>query len=415
MVSTLLKTYSPKSSLTWLLASLYAWASMSFISNSALSLHHILSVLAFLIFLTERPKITLQKSQWALLLLSVALALSIFVNWASLSQPLKNLFKIKYVLIAALTGILVNLHRHRVKEHLANLLAFFILSYSIANVWGLLKYTQHILYSPQEEFRLSGFFGMVMSYAYAALLPLGLILFLCLNPKISDNLKKQSSFLFLKSLFSKKILLPLLLLSILTLYLSLSRGPLLGLLIIFPFLLFSKSKKWALIATLCSVTIASAGILLAFNNTEYKSRLLLKASHAGNSDRLAQNKMAFKAFTESPIFGIGYRSLEEKSPQLKIRHNIVFTNESAHAHNNYLEILGSSGLLGFLFFMLWLFYWTLETLKHKEWRSYSLVVIGTFLTLGLFQSTFIDSEYIFTLLALYAMNPLFTDVYFNHK
>lgn len=380
---------------------------MSFISNSALSLHHILAVLSALIFFSEKPKkIKLNKSHWALLALVVALMFSVFMNWESLAKPIKNLLKIKYVFIAALLGILVNVHKEKLSNHLGNILSLFIVSYSAANLWGLAKYFKNLFTSPDVEFRLSGFFGMVMSYAYAAVLPMGLLLFLLLHPTLSTKLKKSSSH-YLSFIFSKKTLLALFTISLATLYLTLTRGALVGALLVIPMLVFSKSKKWALICSLVSILVVAVGVALAFSNKDFQSRLFLKASHQGNSERLAQNTMGLKAFQENPLFGIGFRAFEQKGREIKERHNLGFLEAQTHAHNNYLEILGSAGLMGFVFFLLWIAFWIQESFQQKLWRSYSLAVIAAFLAMGLFQSTFIDSEYIFTLLSLYTLGPVF--------
>jgi len=379
---------------------------MSFISNSALSLHHVLAVLAALVFLSEKPKVKFNKSHWALLGLTVALMLSVFMNWESLAKPVKNLLKIKYVLIAALLGILVSAHKEKLSRHLGNILGLFVLSYSAANIWGLLKYFKNLVVSPEVEFRLGGFFGMVMSYAYAAVLPMGLLLFLLLHPTLALKLKKQSSE-YLNFIFSKKSLLILLALSLGTLYLTLTRGALVGALLVIPLLVKKKKKKWALICSLLSVLVITAGVALAFSNKDFQSRLFLKANHKGNSERLAQNTMGLKAFQENPIFGIGFRGFEQKGTEIKERHNLGFLDAQTHAHNNYLEILGSAGLLAFVFFLLWIAFWIQESFQQRQWRSYSLAVIAAFLAMGLFQSTFIDSEYIFTLFALYTLGPVF--------
>ncbi|MEZ4814773.1 MAG: O-antigen ligase family protein [Bdellovibrionota bacterium] len=326
------------------------------------------------------------------------------MNWGTLLHPLKNLSKIKYFLIAAMMASLITSHKEKIRNHLGNIISLFILSYSTANVWGFIQYVRHLLIQPEIEFRLSGFFGMVMSYAYTAVLPLALISFLCLNPKIAAELKKTTPSKRLRLIFTPQTLLILLILSLAALYLTLTRGALLGALLILPLLVFFKSKKWAAILGSSSLLIIATAVGLSLSNKDFGTRLLLKANHQGNSERLAQNKMGLMAFKENPIFGIGYRSFEEKGRDIKERNNLGFLDTATHAHNNFLEIMGSGGLLSFLSFLAWIFFWLFEVFKTKQWKGTYLAFIAAFLLMGLFQSTVIDSEYMFTFLALYALS-----------
>jgi len=74
---------------------------------------------------------------------------------------------------------------------------------------------------------------------------------------------------------------------------------------------------------------------------------------AANQERLELWKVGWKMFQDSPWFGQGYDSFGYRLPQFSDLH-ITSPSTPLDLHNMYLEFLATSGILGFLCFLLFL-------------------------------------------------------------
>jgi len=171
-------------------------------------------------------------------------------------------------------------------------------------------------------------------------------------------------FIFLYS--SKKNLIYLFLINILTLLIILQSGERasLFLVIIYFFmnlliLNFNFKKKLiflvSIIVILSSVTISSQLIKNRFIDQPF-----VKGKFLENHVLLFQN--AINMNKNSPLLGNGYRSFQVKC------HEEQFFIEgkpqcSTHPHNTYLQLLAELGLIGFLFIFLFFLYFVLQYLK----------------------------------------------------
>jgi O-antigen ligase len=74
---------------------------------------------------------------------------------------------------------------------------------------------------------------------------------------------------------------------------------------------------------------------------------------AANQERVELWKVGWKMFQDSPWFGQGYDSFGYRLPQFSDLH-ITSPSTPLDPHNMYLEFLATSGILGFLCFLLFL-------------------------------------------------------------
>src|SRR4051812_36293587 len=144
---------------TLLIFSLFAWAMFSFISNSALALHHVLIFMAFAAFLNERKFLRLSASSKTLLLLIFLGILSVLFNYRDLIQPLGKILKLKYFAVGIILYSLCNHYDTSLKVARNSLLRFFLGSFLIAVVFGFLRYWR--VFPAPENYRPSGFFSMI--------------------------------------------------------------------------------------------------------------------------------------------------------------------------------------------------------------------------------------------------------------
>lgn len=103
-----------------------------------------------------------------------------------------------------------------------------------------------------------------------------------------------------------------------------------------------------------------------------------------DTQRIAYWQTAIKAFEERPVFGYGYRNFEPNVVDIKQRHGIGWENLPGHAHNNFMEHLGSTGGLGLIAFTLFCLFWLWEMFRRKDLMGeISFVFIISFLISGM--------------------------------
>ncbi|MBI3534410.1 MAG: O-antigen ligase family protein [Deltaproteobacteria bacterium] len=124
--------------------------------------------------------------------------------------------------------------------------------------------------------------------------------------------------------------------------------------------IWSLPKKHALVFAIGVVL----GIFLAFQHPKIKSRLF---DALGVSPRIDLWQANMHLFKQRPITGVGWHHNEELASyylQEKSKTTSVF---AGHAHNNFIEVLSSTGVLGLGVWIFWCslaFYWLFFVIKH---------------------------------------------------
>ncbi len=373
------------------------WSVSIYTSISLSALGHIIlippSILA-LIRLIKSKNITLPKSYWALLALFGVSVLSVLFNWDIIEKPFRHLGKLKYFLMTLLIVLPVKelLAKKWDEKKVRLILHLFLISTAIAAISGIIGV--HTGFNPLKmknachPTRSCGLYGMYMTYGYGISFFITILIGLLLKRK--QVLPYAHPLLVLSST----------LINFVGLIYSYTRGALLGLLISAPFYFFKNYKKKFILLMVSSVICLGVAI-------QYSPRLndVFTKRSGSNLQRISYFKAAFYGLKERPILGLGFKNFEPNSVRLKTEHGLYAPNIQGHAHNNYLEVLASTGLLGLLSFVLFLGFWLVEVYRRGDLLGYvCFPFIINFMVSGMTQYTFGDGENLFFIFFVYILH-----------
>lgn len=231
-----------------------------------------------------------------------------------------------------------------------------------------------------SEIRIASFFDVSR---WALIIMMGaLIAFV----EVAENFKKNKR-RFLSYLF-------LFLISSISLILSNSRGPWLGL--AFGILIYVLIFKRKLLALLMLISALGLGALS--QSPELSSRLQSiynVKSNGSNLGRLHMWRVALDFYKEHPLWGVGAgntekplrRFLSQQTPEYLQQHLVEQFSFRDH-HSSYLNSLNEYGLLFFLVFWLSLFFLVIYNFKNLNTveRKSSWIIVVSYLGVGLFYS-----------------------------
>ncbi|MBN1633297.1 MAG: O-antigen ligase family protein [Ignavibacteria bacterium] len=194
---------------------------------------------------------------------------------------------------------------------------------------------------------------------------------------------------------NKKIILSFLLLPILiSLFLTFSRNVILAVIVCFIITGLFMSRK-TLIATII-IVIA----IFLFSPPQLKERLTssFNPEHETNKPRLIMWKTGLKMFSDHIWTGVGDN---EFIGVYKMYRQPEFTGEGSHMHNNYMMILVTTGLFGFIGycgFMITLFIKQIKLYRRESNDKFKKLIFGSILAFiafnlsGIFEWNFGDWE-----------------------
>ena len=358
-------------------------------SISILAFAHILLIFPIFYFLSKTNFKEFKISTWALVAFFLAVIVSILVNQDIAVNGLKPLSKSKYFLFGFLSIVPYTYYFSRPREkEVKSLLYVFLIVTTAATIFGVIGMISGMnpLTHRVTSDRNSGFFGMIMNYAhnlaFFQIIVLGLILY-----------RKE-----VEKIINVKFLWFVAIINFYGLYTSYTRGAWVALLAAIPFYVFKNNKKKFLIVVIAS--LVAGGII-------YKLSGDLFIRPGSDSKRLNQWRAATVAYVERPILGYGYLNFEPLSTKIKEKYGIADTAYRGHAHNNFFEVLGTTGTIGFLAFMLWLVMWFVEMLKRDDLIArLAIPFIVVFIAGGLSQSTITLGINLFFVMAVYAITQI---------
>lgn len=341
-------------------------------STTLLALSHIFILVPGLYFLSKTNFKALPKSAWALLAMTIVIMLSVLVNQDIATKGYKPIFKAKYFLVGFISlapfgWYFKNYYNEKKISYLLYVLCISTTVATIAGLIGLWTGINPILMKVAHPNRNSGLFGMLMNYAhnlsFFLIILTGLVLY-------RDQVKKYINI---------KFVILVLIVNLIGFYFTYTRGAWLGFLAAVPFFFFKEHKK-------IFIGILSGFVLLGVLTYFVAGNMVIRPQ--SEIERISQWEAALMAFKERPILGYGYLNFETHSGEIKQRYDLPAKNFVGHAHNNFFEMMASTGALGLITFVLWIGFWFKEMYERTDFVArIGLAFIVVFVVDGLTQST----------------------------
>jgi O-antigen ligase len=335
-----------------------------------------------------------QKMLWLFVFTAI-----VSVVFNPIENRLTSIFRLKYFIIILLCIPLFEKYKKEIFTPKLNrtYLNILCITTMIATTSGIIAVWSGFHYLRNKPAchldRACGMYGMYMSYGYGIQFVVVLLAGICIYYKK------------FKDYINLKILLPALAINFIGLYMSFTRGAMVGFLVSLPFLFFRKNTKKFLISLIVCLSVAVPVIYFVPKlNDAFLHR-------PGSTDqRKSHFQAAIAGFGESPIYGLGYKNFESQSRRIKYQYNLRHADQSGHAHNNFLEAMASTGLLGVIFFTLFIAFWFRESwLMPDGFSDISISIVVAFFVSGMVQYTFGDGENLFVILFFYLLSQIFRD------
>jgi O-antigen ligase len=360
-------------------------------SISILALSHILMAVPLIYFINKADYKAFPKSAWALLAMAIIIISSIIFNQDIAVKGYAPLSKTKYFLISffSIAPLVWYFKNHFNEKKISKLLYAFCIATTFATLVGIFsRYWEFnpITWRVISPVRNAGLFGMVMNYAhnlaYFQIIITGLVIY-------RERVKNYINLNFLYAV---------LIINLVGLYLTYTRGAWLGYLIAVPFFLFKKNKKYFAMIIFATLLIGSIAYKVAGDSV---------IRPKSESERISQWQAAFMAFKERPILGYGYLNFEQHSRDLKVRYDLPEKDFGGHAHSNLFEMLGTTGSLGFIAFLLWIIFWFKEMYDRQDVVALiTIPFIIVFFVGGLTQSTISLGINLFFFMSVYSISAV---------
>lgn len=361
-------------------------------SVSILSIYQVLFAIplcyyAFLAF--KNKNFELPKSAYWLFAFTLIAIITTSLNLEIIPKPSKNFGRIKYFLYGGLGIFALRVWMQEtsdlVKRRLTNIFLFTIIASAIYCAYTFLTVVNE---------RARGFTD-TMRYGYGSSMILLTLL--------SAILHKEKTSKWLDLRFA----IPAFILGFIGMYLTYTRGALLGFLCGFPFVLyFYRAKLGLAFGGISALIVATLAGIYLFGNVE-GSRFLINKNNSSDVIRRSQWQAAVIAVKERPALGWGLSNFHSQLKRIKETYDLDAKDyNDAHAHNLFLEIASGTGLIGLLFFLGWLFTWALEAFKQQGLVRALVVPFGVaFVVSGQFEVTF-DANNASMIFFLYALSSI---------
>ncbi len=372
-------------------AAFFFLAAGIFTSVTILSAYQILFTLSLLYFsyvAFKEKSITLPKSAYWLIAFTVVALLSLVINFDLIPKPSKNIGRLKYF-IFGVGGIVVfefwlKEATERTKKILIN--TFFV-SIVVAGIYAI----YHFIFLSQG--RAKGLTD-TMRYGYGSAMMLLTLL--------SAILHKEK----LGKWFNWKLAIPVFIIGFTGMYLTYTRGALLGFLCGLPFVLYFFNKKLGYVLGGLAVlgVLGLVGVYL-FGSGQSNSRFLVNKNNSSDVIRRSQWKAAIIATKEKPILGWGLSNFHSQLKRIKTDYDLDAKDyNDAHSHNLFLEIASGTGILGLFLFLGWVLSWAWEAFRAQGLTRLLVIPFGVaFVVSSQFEVTF-DANNASMIFFLYALS-----------
>lgn len=365
---------------------LFFLAAGIFTSVSILSVYQVLFVvpLVYYSYLAIKEKNSkLPLSAWFLLAFTGVALLSLIVNFELIPKPGKNFGKLKYFLYGVGGIFVLRVWMKEASQKTKQLIIdMFFVSIVIAGAYATYEYITG------EDNRAKGLTD-TMRYGYGSAMMLLALLSAILHRLVP--LKKA---------------IPVFLIGFLGMYLTYTRGALLGFMCGLPFVLYYYRPKLGLtLGGLAVLGVLGMGGMYLFGSGEHESRFLVNKNNASDVIRRSQWKAAILATQEKPVLGYGLSNFHSQLKRIKTQYDLDAKDYSdAHSHNLFLEIASGTGLVGFALFLGWVLSWAWELFRMGGLVRAMVIPFGVaFVVSSQFEVTF-DANNASMIFFLYAMS-----------
>lgn len=205
--------------------------------------------------------------------------------------------------------------------------------------------------------RFAGPFDDPMNFAHIYGMYFVFLLILLAYPWLQSPLLQKSalnskaSSLFLKMDFFFWLVILLTGLSIL---LSLTRGAWMGVALGLLIVVFVANLKVG-VFFLAGLTSIFAMLFQFWHSFQERILQSLNPGQSYDSERLVLWKSNWQMFLDHPLLGVGHGQYKQYLPYYFEKLNVPADHFQSHAHNQYLQALSNTGLIGFLFYMSFIF------------------------------------------------------------
>ena len=367
-------------------AALFFLAAGILTSVSILSAYQVLFAIP-LVYYTylalKENKFKLPASGWFLLAFAGVALLSLVINYDLIPKPSKNFGRVKYFLYGVLGIFVFRVWLQEASDKTKTfLINTFLFSIAVAGVYTIYQY------ATEDDNRASGL-TETMRYGYGSAMLLLTLLSAILHRFVS-----------------LRTAIPVFIIGFIGMYLTYTRGALLGLLCGLPFVLYFYRAKLGL--TLGGVVLL--GVLglsgnYLFGSGEHESRFLTNKNNSSDVVRRSQWKAAAIATQEKPILGWGLSNFHSQLKRIKTDYDLDAKDyNDAHSHNLFLEVASGTGLIGLFLFLGWIFTWAWECFKAEGLTRSLVIPFGVaFVISSQFEVTF-DSNNASMIFFLYSIS-----------
>ncbi|WP_413613320.1 O-antigen ligase family protein [Bdellovibrio sp. HCB-110] len=242
-------------------------------------------------------------------------------------------------------------------------LRIFLLIISLMNLYFFIKYFLHppipgVLGYPS---RLTGFYASPTDFGHTLLFPFMLSLCFLLLPDKNRSVAQFSIDVFITTILTTNLLL------------SYTRSVQLACAIGTIILCFHLGRKYLI--SLIVVITAFLAVSYATNFLWMGNRISFSLTPAKTYDtqRIHVIQGNWAVFLDNPIFGVGYHHNQKHLRSYYDKWNLPADTLQAHAHNQYLNLLAGTGLVGTLAYL-----FLMGTFLYFSWKNYKNASPNTF-------------------------------------
>jgi O-antigen ligase len=335
----------------------------------------------------QNKDFSIPKSAWWLLAFFVVAFIGLLVNFDLIPKPSKNFGRLKYYLYG-LGGIFVfrvwlKEATDKTKKIIVNTFLISIIAAGVLAGWQFAN----------GDLRPKGFTD-TMRYGYGSAMLLLTLL--------SAILHREK----LKSWFDHRIGIAAFVIGVFGMYITYTRGGLLGFLCGLPFVFYFYRPKWGLtMGGAALLVVMTLGGFYLFGSSTSGSRFLINKNNNSDQIRRSQWQAAIIAVKERPVLGWGLSNFHSQLKRIKETYDLDKKEyNDAHSHNLFLEVASGTGLIGLFLFLGWLITWALECFRAGGLTRAMVIPFGVAFVVGSqFEVTF-DANNASMIFFLYAIS-----------